>query len=274
MGRNKYIQCTICSKNIRSDKMKCHTHSKVEKITKTCVICNKTMKAGNIARHMRTHKESVKEIKNIIKGDQQQLEKRKQSAPIIKATIEADNIDPRSLRKEHIKALELFDETLLLENTLRPWQQKLLEYITPSNREIIWVFGTTGNEGKSWFQQYLNSYFGPSRVFNTNVKKHSDGILHILSKRVYALIDVFLFNVPRSFSNKNAEHFPYELLEEIKDGHAVSCKYDSKYLRFKTPNTVVVFSNGGPDKDKMSMDRWKIFNISGGQLFEGLKALC
>ena len=151
--------------------MKCHAHSKVEKITKACVICNKKMKAGNIARHMRTHKESVKEIKNIIKGDQQQLEKRKQSAPIIKATIEADNIDPRSLRKYHIKALELFDETSLLENTLRPWQQKLLEYITPSNIEIIWVFGTTGNEGKSWFQQYLNSYFGPSRVFNTNVKK-------------------------------------------------------------------------------------------------------
>ena len=149
--------------------MKSHTHSKVNKYTKECVICNKTIKAGNFARHMRTHKESVKEIMNVIKGDQQHLKKQKQSAPIIKSGIEADNIDPRSLRKEHIKALELIDEIPLLEYTLRPWQQKLFEYITPSNRGIIWVFGTIGNEGKSWFQQYLTSYFGPSRVFTTNV---------------------------------------------------------------------------------------------------------
>ena len=87
MGRNKYIQCTICSKNIRSDKMKCHTHSKVEKITKTCVICNKKMKAGNIARHMRTHKESVKEIKNILKGDQQQLENESKVPPLLKRPL-------------------------------------------------------------------------------------------------------------------------------------------------------------------------------------------
>ena len=58
------------------------------------------------------------------------------------------------------------------------------------------------------------------------------------------------------------------------DGYAVSCKYDSKFLHFKTPYIVVVFANEGPDKEKMSMDRWKILNISGGQLFEGLKVLC
>jgi hypothetical protein len=231
------------------------------------------MIAGHLTRHMRTHKESVKEIVNVIKGDQQELEKRKQSAPIIRATIEADNIDPRSLRKEHIKALELVNETSLLESTLRPWQQKLFQYLTPSNREIIWVFGTTGSEGKSWFQQYLSDYFGSSRVFNTNIKKQSDGILHILSKRVYSLIDVFIFNIPRSFSYKNPENVPYELLEEIKDGHAVSCKYNSKFLRFKTPNIVIVFANEGPNQEKMSMDRWKILNISGGQLFEGLKVV-
>ena len=252
--------------------MKRHSHSNVKKyVMKNCLICHKSMIAGHLTRHMRTHKESAKELVNIIKGDQEVLEKQKQSAPIIRAAIEADNIDPRSLRKEYIKALELIDETPLSQYTLRPWQQKLLEYMKPSNREIIWVFGTIGNEGKSWFQQYLTSYFGSSRVFSTNVKKHSDGILHTLSKSVYSLIDVFLFNIPRSFSHKNPEQIPYDLLEEIKDGQAVSCKYDSKFLRFKIPNIVVVFANEGPNMEKMSLDRWKILNISGEQLFEGLK---
>ena len=39
----------------------------------------------------------------------------------------------------------------------------------------------------------------------------------------------------------------YELLEKIKNGRTVAAKFDSKELKFKTPNTVVVFSNEKPD---------------------------
>ena len=36
---------------------------------------------------------------------------------------------------------------------LRPWQQQLMENLsTPSDREIIWIIGRKGNEGKTWFQ--------------------------------------------------------------------------------------------------------------------------
>ena len=59
-----------------------------------------------------------------------------------------------------------------------------------------------------------------------------------LSKLVLPLIDVFMFNIPRSFSRMDV---PYELLEEIKDGNAVSTKYDSKRITFKTPNIVLIF---------------------------------
>ena len=101
--------------------MKRHSHSNVKKyVMKDCLICHKSMIAGHLTRNMRTHKESVKELMNIIKGDQQVLEKQKQSAPIIRAVIEADNIDPRSIRKKHIKALELIKETTLSQYTLRP----------------------------------------------------------------------------------------------------------------------------------------------------------
>ena len=53
----KYIQCSVCSKNIRSDKMKFHKHERggLQYKKKTCPTCKTSMKAGNLSRHMRKH---------------------------------------------------------------------------------------------------------------------------------------------------------------------------------------------------------------------------
>ena len=42
-----------------------------------------------------------------------------------------------------------------LSNTeLRIWQQHLLDNISsPSDREVIWVIGQKGNDGKTWFRE-------------------------------------------------------------------------------------------------------------------------
>ena len=48
-----------------------------------------------------------------------------------------------------------------VENVIqRPWQEGLLNYIKPSDSEVIWVIGRKGNEGKTWFQEFLASTFG------------------------------------------------------------------------------------------------------------------
>ena len=52
------------------------------------------------------------------------------------------------------------------------------------------------------------------------------------------------------------ENFP--LLEDIKDGQATASKYDNDNLKFKTPNTIMVFSNQYPNLAKLSRDQWKI----------------
>ena len=75
----------------------------------------------------------------------------------------------------------------------------MAELIKPSEREIIWIVGSVGNEGKTWFQKYLKDIHGV-RVFDVNIKKSSKCILHILSKEIVSLKDLFLFNVPRSFN--------------------------------------------------------------------------
>ena len=114
-------------------------------------------------------------------------------------------------------------------------------------------------------QRYLQNIRGPSRVFEVSIKKNSDAILHALSKRIVSLIELFLFNIPRSF---NMEDFPYGFIEEIKDGNAISTKYNSSVLDIKIPNTVVVFANEYPNIKKMSTDRWTVYSTDGEYLFK------
>ena len=57
-----------------------------------------------------------------------------------------------------------------------------------------------------------------------------------------------------------------EMLEELKDCKAESTKYNSVKLELNTPNTVLVFSNEKPDKERMSNDRWIIYLIGVGVL--------
>ena len=83
-------------------------------------------------------------------------------------------------------------------------------------------------------------------------------VLHVLTRRPFSTTDIFLFNEPRAF---NYESCNYSILESIKDGTAVSSKYNNDVMRFKTPNTVVVFPNHMPKTKELSKDRWKIFRI-------------
>ena len=77
--------------------------------------------------------------------------------------------------------------------------------------------------------------------------------------------DVFLFDVGKAITENGVD---YELLEKIKNGRIVAAKFDSKELKFNTPNTVVVFSNEKPDVSELSKDRWKIFQIRDDNLID------
>ena len=268
MGRNKYIECSTCSKKIRSDNMKLHKHSKVyvQKYNmKICPICNKAMIYTNLTRHMRTHaKQSYSKLIDEIKTDQKRNKENFEKGVFIKEYINQQKIDPKILRKEHQKAVKTSIDSPVLDIVLKPWQEKLLKLIKPSKREIFWIVGRDGNEGKSWFQDYLRNTRGSGKVFQAAMKKSRDGILHALSKRIVSLIDLFIFNVPRCFDMND---FPYDILEEIKDGKTVSTKYDSSILKLNTPNIVVVFSNENPNEWKMSKDRWTVYDIKEEYLF-------
>ena len=117
-----------------------------------------------------------------------------------------------------------------------------------------------GNEGKSWLQSYMQSVHGFARTARLDFRGKANDIYLALSKRPLTTTDIFMFNDSRSRSEE--EKPCYAALEAIKDGTAISGKYQSEVVRFKTPNVVIVFSNADPDLMQLSRDRWEIYDIA------------
>ena len=268
MGRHRTISCHICSKTIRSDKVKAHRQicgQSTKYPTENCRICHKTMIKWNMIRHMKQHDNHI--LGNL-KEDQANYERLTETGKIVQEHVNREDINPKSLRKEYIMALNVHhDEAQDEEPTLlNPWQEELLGLMKPSERNILWIRGCKGNEGKSWFQNYLEDFYGKRRVFRSTVVSKAESLLHALSKRNLSFLDVFIFNIPRSF---DTEYVPYSFLEDIKDGRAISSKYNSRELKFVTPNIVIVFSNDAPCVEKLSSDRWMRYNILDDKLHVG-----
>ena len=212
---------------MRSDNLKTHLngHRNKDKYPmKQCTVCHKTMIAWNLHRHRKIHQQTTEQILQNAKADQLVYDNMQQTGQILENLLNKEDIDPNSLRKEYINALEVnsFKRSDNADKSLKSWQKSLLELMKPTEREIMWVSGEKGAEGKSWFQEYIENYYGSKRVFRTTMNRNTDSILHCLSKRTLPLIDVFVFNTPRSFDVKD---IPYTLLEEIKDGQTISSKY-------------------------------------------------
>ena len=73
-----------------------------------------------------------------------------------------DEIPEESLDRNDKECLVLFRSQHVRLNIdeveLRPWQKEafqLLEF--PTERKVIWIYGSQGNVGKSWFQNYVEA---------------------------------------------------------------------------------------------------------------------
>ena len=149
---------------------------------------------------------------------------------------------------------------------LKPWQESLLEYVQqPCDREIFWIVGKEGNEGKNWFQKYVKSWLGARRVVTgIDIKANSASIFQALRKCPIVTADIFLFNIGKS--RQKYEKINYDALEKIKDGEAFASKYDSQQLRIRVPNVVMVFSNNPPAFGELAKLRLRVFYIEDNQL--------
>ena len=284
MGRNKEVVCKKCCRVMRNDHLNRHMklHKKLRENSLDSIYSSSPslheddeseFSSSATDWEAPVQKEAPLEREGIIKTiklDAAEYKNKLKLGKIVYEEIEEHEIPEESLRREYKEAKELYikhKKNIDLDNViLRPWQKALLEYIKPSTREVIWVIGRHGNEGKSWFQEYMESKFGWGKVIcGMDIKMKKGSICHVLSKRSLMTTDTFLFDVGKA----NTDHgVNYELLEKIKNGRIVASKFDSKELKFNTPNTVVVFSNEKPDVSELSKDRWKIFQIRDNDLID------
>ena len=191
----------------------------------------------------------------------------------ISILLKSDNIPEKSLSRQNKFCLDLFraqqPTTDVDTAELRLWQKQLLDIVSADemdDRKIIWVVGKKGNEGKSWFQSYLQSLHGEHRVARFDITSKTADLLHIMSRCALATTDLFLFNHQRCVPSEDC---CYSLLEMIKDGYASAPKFHGSLLRIKRPNLVLVFSNRHPRIRSLSKDRWQICFITDDGLTTG-----
>ena len=281
MGRHKRISCLKCFKVMRSDHLK--THMKQHEDGKfenefSCALSLRTSKTSldnesiisSVSASYEVSSTKEEELRRILIRDDEEYKYKLAQGKILYQSMYDMDIAEESLRPEFKEMLELYRKQREYMNInqviLRPWQQSLLEYMKPSDREIIWVIGKKGNEGKTWFQKYMESKYGWSKIIcGINLKMKGGSICQLLRKRSLLTTDVFLFDVGKA---KTEEEINYDVHESIKNGWITADKYNSEQSRCHTPNTVVVFSNEKPDIKEAVKDRWRILQIKEDDLID------
>ena len=190
---------------------------------------------------------------------------------LVAKTVVEKKIPQDSLCSEYRNALDLYwnkKQLMDIDNViLKPWQSALIEYMEKSKREVIWVQGAKCDEGKSYFQEYIEAKFGWERVMcGMDITMKKESIYHTIRNRPFMTTDIFTFNIGKD--DRNKEDINYQVLEQIKDGRFVAAKFSSKEIKICKPNIVIVFANCTPDVKKLAMDRWKIFRIKGEDLVD------
>ena len=213
-------------------------------------------------------------IRKYLIKENKEYEQKISLGKIVYKLVREENLNQESLKLVYKEALDLFMKQMqhIDQNNviLRPWQEELMKYIeNPSSREVIWVQGSEGCEGKSWFQEFVESKFGWNRVVSgMDIKVENANICHALRKRPLTTTDIFMFNDGKAKGNSEIN---YEMLEKIKDGKLLASKYDTRELRLRSPNVVVVFSNRKPKVEELAIDRWIIFAIQNNELVDRTK---
>ena len=259
-NRNITLECSICKKKMRSDTLKRHWLTKHKnfdfKVT--------TVVRGFFKETDGEHS-SNEDLELEIVSNGKLLDEKIALGEKISKLLTKTNTKEESLSKKHKEAFDLYQSRRLAiepdnEIKLYPWQQQMMNLIQESTlREVIWVKGARGNEGKTWFQKYVQSLLGRERVVQLDLKNSIGNIMQILRKLPLSTLDIFMFNDARSGLSETR---CYDVLENLKDGCSIASKYSSEIIQFKTPNVVIVFSNADPDMTQLSKDRWKVFYIN------------
>ena len=252
MTGNKKIMCKVCCREMRSDNLERHKKQHLKRNEDNPVTNENKIKDEEFRKALINLENEYQ--KKIVQGQK------------IYEMLGEGLVSYQALPREMKEAVDLYMENQAdfrdVGNVeLKPWQESLLEYVQqPCDREIFWIIGKEGNEGKNWFQKYVKSWLGARRVVTgIDIKANNASIFQALRKCPIVTADIFLFNIGKSM--KKFDQINYDALEKMKDGEAFASKYDSQQLKIRVPNVVMVFSNSPPDVSELAKVRFRIFCI-------------
>lgn len=179
---------------------------------------------------------------------------------------EADNIkycskqesavDGYGIYTKDIEAFRWKAVTLKLYTNLLPWQHEYFEIFKSNEynieRHVIWIWEPIGKCGKTSFCKYLAARCGA-----TVLQNGTSGDLRNLIFNTDMMIEDK--TIVSNFS-RCTEKINYQILEDIKDGIVCNLKYETGSKIFNSPH-LVVFANAMPEIEKLSLDRWLIYEI-------------
>lgn len=165
----------------------------------------------------------------------------------------------------HAKPLPVQEEV-----QLRAWQIALMNEVvgTPDPRKIIWYVDEEGGKGKTFMSRFLVSNHQAVVLGG----KEKD-MFYAYKNEPIVIFDLSRGKVNRETGQVHTYDFSYEGMESIKDGLYFNSKYEAG-MRYRAHDChIIVFSNGYPDMDALSMDRWDIRSCSIGTPSAGVDVI-
>lgn len=153
---------------------------------------------------------------------------------------------------------------------LKPWQRDLYQLLVDvknkqrpdqkqfQDRYIIWAYNPLGGAGKSEFIKWLRIGQKQLEVRKLPIDSVDRLVGAVVSETKRTNIDVFVIDDTKTKGKDTTLDNMFEAIEQIKNGHLVSCMY-GKYVEsiFNRPQ-VIFFTNRHPRDytEKLSLDRW------------------
>lgn len=134
---------------------------------------------------------------------------------------------------------------------LFPWQQTVLDMVQaePDDRSIVWIHEKIGAVGKTTFMKHLMRFEAAIPLEG----KKAD-MLYIAQQNES---DLYIMDLERSME----QFVSYASMEKVKNGAYMCGKYEGGIVDRNCPH-FIVFANFAPEREKLSLDRWKVFTIS------------
>jgi len=146
---------------------------------------------------------------------------------------------------------------------LRPWQKDLLTILNDcnSNRTIHWVHDKHGGSGKTSLQKHImattvGTLIIPGAATSSNI---NEAIRSYLEQN--DALNFLLINLARGSENYDSI---YQTLEQVKDQMMFCPKYKSRTILLSKSPTVCIFANATPCTSKLTLDRWRLYELCEG----------